>query len=861
MSVAVLLLLGLGLLGAEGRRNRCYFNRTQERCVCYNLTEETAGSLIQCLAATVVEFRGGELEKYIAFPIRDLDDSTIETLGSLIIQKVIIADVLVPEILLARVLRFFSYTHVKELAFDSCVFQGTGDWHGMDDQSLPILSLSFNNVTSAPLMGNEQAFSSLSTWLETLQELAVTSSSVTSLPCAIGKVFGALHTLDLAQNSLGDGSLTPAFCQGAFPQLQVLSLQHNNLTSYHSVCEGVQLLQGLQNLNLSQNKLMADPSSSCQWPASLRVFNLSHTGLEVVLTPLPPNLEVLDMSHNHLRAVDISLSSLKKLFLSQNLLQAVPSLRNYPVLDTLHLDNNSIAELPWDEVTLLGRLQDVTAANNPFNCSCSGAGGLQALAAMGHLGQGWPQDYTCQSPPRLPGWRVVGAVSVLRCHRAAVVAPLCVALALLGLAGALCLLRARPCRRAEQDVSVRAAVGLHQAAGPGESWADGIEDTLQLLFAGKEPQCAQFLLYLALVVLGWGKAEHYPLCQESSLAVDGVFHLDAGQEKVLELARPQLALVPLGYSVSLLLWDPHGPGTQLPFQSVIWQVIDTIFQELEALGDDTRSLQTVSLVQVSTHDKAWDLLHPDGRALQVMDVTPLGLMVEEATEIAVPDAQAAISAYARGLGAIPALSQGCARQPLADGHPVQGAGSLFTLTVERELEGGRCQRSALRILVSPGATGPCPRLEPDTGCQPWIVERLLEGNSLTFLLLCVSLPDTSREEILGALGLAERVKGLAKTISATLWDPAEEITARRREIRGLRVELLAGTALPEQRTAVAQLRRALRELQVLKSQRWEKKQAAAEVLQSSEMHQPSAKVGRGQARPPHPGTAQVQEKP
>lgn len=38
------------------------------------------------------------------------------------------------------------------------------------------------------------------------------------------------------------------------------------------------------------------------------------------------------------------------------------------------------------------------------------------------------------------------------------------------------------------------------------------------------------------------------------------------------------------------------------------------------------------------------------------------------------------------------------------------AGSLFTLTVERELEGGRHQRSALRILASPGATRPCPRL-------------------------------------------------------------------------------------------------------------------------------------------------------
>lgn len=165
-------------------------------------------------------------------------------------------------------------------------------------------------------------------------------------------------------------------------------------------------------------------------------------------------------------------------------------------------------------------------------------------------------------------------------------------------------------------------------------------------------------------------------------------------------------------------------------------------------------------------------------------------------------------------------------------RPLPRAGSLFTLTVERELEGGRRQHSALRILVSPGATGPCPRLyvpglsrvpapahlraccgsgnstlggeaggtpqwepvagsqgsvitpwghgpgdmcgqpilgllwvgaqpawhcqshpspgvclpmcrecrEPDAVCLPWIMERLLEGNSLTFLLLCVSLP-------------------------------------------------------------------------------------------------------------------------
>ncbi|NXJ71391.1 TLR21 protein, partial [Rostratula benghalensis] len=431
MSVALLLLLGLGFVEAEGR---CLFNRTQEYCVCYHLSQETISSIIQCLGASTVEFRGGELERYVAFPIGDLDPSTIEMLGSLVIRRIILGDLLVPEILLARVLKFLSYTQVRELVFESCVFKGSGNWEEMANQDLPVLSLRFHNVTSAPLMGREQDFFLLSGWLGNLQELAVTASQVTSLPCGIGKVFSALHSLDMAQNSLGDESLVSTFCSGAFPQLQVLSLRRNRLRSYHSVCVSVQRLHDLQHLDLSQNKLMADPSSSCQWPASLRIFNLSDTGLDEVLEPLPPSLEVLDMSCNHLHAVDISLRSLKKIFLSQNMLRAAPSIRNYPMLDTLHLDNNWMTELPWDEVK---GLQDVSAAGNPYDCSCSGAGGLQALAAVGNLGQGWPQNYTCHSPPDYQGKLVEEVpVSVLWCNSAVVIAPICVALALLAVAGA-----------------------------------------------------------------------------------------------------------------------------------------------------------------------------------------------------------------------------------------------------------------------------------------------------------------------------------------------------------------------------------------------------------------------------------------
>lgn len=445
MRGAALLLLALGLQQAEGR---CVFNRTQEYCLCYRLTQESAGSVIQCLAASAVEFQGGDLEKYADFPIEDLDDSTIDMLGSLEIRKIIFSDLLVPEVLLARVLRFFSYTQVQEMVFESCSFVGRSSWADMAGRALPIVSLRFHNVTAAALAGREQDLSPLSRWLGALQELSVTASRLAVLPCAVGQALRALRSLDLARNSLGDDSLAPAFCQGAFTQLRVLSLRHNNLTSYSGVCGSVRLLGELQHLDLSHNALTAGtPSSPCQWPATLRVFNLSSAGLDHVLAPLPPALEVLDLSSNRLHAVDISLRSLQALFLSRNALPAAPSIQGCPALHTLHLDSNLIAELPRDEALLLEHLQDVAVAGNPFNCTCAGAGAVQALAAVGCLRQGWPQGYVCHAPARYQGVLLRDVpTSVLQCNPAAVLAPVCTGLALLCVAVAGGLLWARGAR-------------------------------------------------------------------------------------------------------------------------------------------------------------------------------------------------------------------------------------------------------------------------------------------------------------------------------------------------------------------------------------------------------------------------------
>ncbi|XP_072204022.1 monocyte differentiation antigen CD14 [Excalfactoria chinensis] len=427
---AALLLLALGLQPAEGR---CVFNRTQEFCLCYRLTQQSAGSVIQCLAASTVEFQGGDVEKYADFPIQDLDDSTIDMLGSLQIRKIIFSDLVVPEVLLARVLRFFSYTQVQELVFESCGFVGRSSWADMVGRALPIVSLRFHNVTAAELLGREPDLSPLGRWLGALQELSVTASRLVALPCAVGRALGALRSLDLTRNSLRDDSLAAAFCRGSFTRLRALILRHNNLTSFRGVCGSVRLLGELRELDLSHNALTAGaPSSSCRWPETLRVLNLSSAGLDEVLAPLPAGLEVLDLSSNHLRAVAVSLRSLQTLFLSRNALPAAPSVRGCPALRSLHLEHNLIAELPRDELLLLERLRDVAAAGNPFDCSCAGAGAVQALAAVGCLGRGWPQGYVCHAPARYRGVLLRDVpTSALRCNPAAVLAPVCTGLALL----------------------------------------------------------------------------------------------------------------------------------------------------------------------------------------------------------------------------------------------------------------------------------------------------------------------------------------------------------------------------------------------------------------------------------------------
>ncbi|KAH0618094.1 hypothetical protein JD844_017075 [Phrynosoma platyrhinos] len=300
----------------------------------------------------------------------------------------------------------------------------------------------------------------------------------------------------------------------------------------------------------------------------------------------------------------------------------------------------------------------------------------------------------------------------------------------------------------------------------------------------------------------------------------------------LEQLQPLLAMVSLGYSVSLLVCDAHHCGVQEQIQGLVQKVIESVFKESNSSSNNAQFLKTISFVQICSDGEAQDLLSPQSQALTVMDLPPLGLVVEEATEIIVTDSQAATHFYRCGVSVYQSHFQQSFQKP----HNAT-CGILFTITIETKVaEGQGLQRATVQIFEFLGANeqpyndlflplswaSSAVPLPPEAGFLPWILKRLLENNTLTFLLLCLTLPDASGEEILSAISLIEQVRTVIKRVAPTHWDPSQEAQKRRAAIRELRAQLFLSDQT-EQGRIIIQLKKVIKELQVLKSQNWEKK--------------------------------------
>ncbi|XP_036604618.1 uncharacterized protein LOC118841349 [Trichosurus vulpecula] len=244
---------------------------------------------------------------------------------------------------------------------------------------------------------------------------------------------------------------------------------------------------------------------------------------------------------------------------------------------------------------------------------------------------------------------------------------------------------------------------------------------------------------------------------------------EEAEQEFLEKVRAVLGSVSRGYSVSVLI-----RGREAKQLDLVPQLLAMLFEEIQPPDASEPSLRTLSLVQLSSSGRGRDLLLPGASDLTLLDVCPLGLVVEGVSEAEILDSKSGCQLY---LKAMEGLDRDC---PL-----------LLALA-------GKASKAHM-------------------GSLPWIVTRLLFGNSYSSLLLHLDPQATPLSLLLASLSGPEGARDPAqlKQVSPTLWDASEEIQARRAAIQDLRSGL-SGIVLQE--TQLTQLSLVLRELKVLKNQ-------------------------------------------
>ncbi|KAG8514477.1 hypothetical protein J0S82_001773, partial [Galemys pyrenaicus] len=255
--------------------------------------------------------------------------------------------------------------------------------------------------------------------------------------------------------------------------------------------------------------------------------------------------------------------------------------------------------------------------------------------------------------------------------------------------------------------------------------------------------------------------------QNSCLFQPRTLENQEAEQELLARVQSTLGSVGQGYSVALLL---RGREREAP--RLVPQLLQMLFEEALPLGSSDPVLSTLSLVQLSPSGRTRDLLAPGAENLSVLDVAPLGLVVEGASEVEVPDSRAASDLYLHAAGG-------------------EGRDCPLLQVLAREVAG-----------------------EEVEGSLHWIVSWLLEGNSYSGLLLRLN-PQGSSPSLLQAalLGAAQR-RMQVKQVRPTLWNAVEEARMRRNGLKSLRSGLLGDTLTDD---GLSQLGRALRELKVVKA--------------------------------------------
>ncbi|KFO64943.1 Toll-like receptor 6, partial [Corvus brachyrhynchos] len=195
---------------------------------------------------------------------------------------------------------------------------------------------------------------------------------------------------------------------GTLVDLKSLILQKNKFESLPKVSFMTSRMKSLKHLDMSNNLLRhSGAAMQCQWAESLTELDLSSNQLaDAVFECLPVNVRKLGLQNNQISSVPrgvAELKSLEELNLASNRLADLPGCSDFPSLQFLNIEMNSILTPSADFFRSCPRVRELQAGHNPFKCSCELQAFIRLERQSGGKLFGWPAAYVCEYPEGLRG--------------------------------------------------------------------------------------------------------------------------------------------------------------------------------------------------------------------------------------------------------------------------------------------------------------------------------------------------------------------------------------------------------------------------------------------------------------------------
>ncbi|KAL2780125.1 toll-like receptor 1 precursor, partial [Daubentonia madagascariensis] len=302
-----------------------------------------------------------------------------------------------------RILQLVWHTTIENFSISNVKLQGQLDSRDFNYSGTSLKALSIHQVVTDvfnfPQSNIYKIFSNMN-----IRNFTVSGTRMIHMLCP--SQISPFQYLDFSNNLLTDTVFENC---GSLTELEILTLQKNQLKELAKIIHMTKEMKSLQQLDISQNSLRYDKNEiNCFWTKSLLSLNMSSNILtDSIFRCLPPGIEVLDLHGNRIESIpeDVTcLEALQELNVAFNSLTDLPGCGTFSSLSVLIIDHNSVSQPSADFFQSCQKIRSIKAGNNPFQCTCELREFVKNIGQLSsEVVEGWPDFYKCDYPESYKG--------------------------------------------------------------------------------------------------------------------------------------------------------------------------------------------------------------------------------------------------------------------------------------------------------------------------------------------------------------------------------------------------------------------------------------------------------------------------